>query len=91
MGLNFLGFVRVLGWVLVWEFGVFVGGFRFVLWWLVAVGNLSADFGDAAIVLELFSLVFSAVSGLLDGFDAPVDFLQLNNAGGVQLGLFATL
>jgi hypothetical protein len=91
LGLDFLGFVRILGWVLVWELGVLVGGFGFVLWWLIAVGNLSADFGDAAIVLELFSLLFSAVSGLLDGFDASVNFLQLNDAGGIQLGVFATL
>ena len=57
---------------------------------VVGIGHLSAHFRDASIILKLF-IIFSAVLNLTHGFNRSVDSLQLNNTGGVELGLFFAL
>ena len=59
-------------------------------WWIVGrIGNLSTDFRHTSIILELFIILPAILS--LERPDGAIDALQLNNTGGIELGVFLAL
>ncbi len=60
------------------------------LWRIVGgIGHLSTDFRHASIILKLF-IILPAILGL-EWPDGAIDALQLNNTGGIELGVFLAL
>lgn len=65
-------------------FLMFVGGRLWLV--VVGIGDFPADFGHTSIILKLF-IILSTVLNLSIGFNGPIDSLELNDTGGVKLGL----